>query len=64
MPNPFSRIIPDAEIYLDPNVLDDKPEMAAAVARIFAVWASIEHRLRFLLIEVVGSGARSAIAIL
>ncbi len=25
MPNPFSKIIPDADIYLDTNILDDKP---------------------------------------
>jgi hypothetical protein len=63
MPNPFSRIIPDAELYLDYNILDDKPEMAKAVARIFAVWAAIEHRLRFLLFEVVGSNSGAAVAI-
>jgi hypothetical protein len=56
-------MLPDADLYLDSNVRDDKPEMAAAVARIFAVWASIEHRLDFLLIEIVGSDSSAAIAI-
>ena len=63
MPNPFSRVVRDADIYLATNILDDKPEMAAVVGRIFALWASIEHRLRFLLIEIVGTRAQAAIAI-
>jgi hypothetical protein len=63
MSNPFSRIIRDAEIYLNPNVLDNKPEMALLVVKIFAVWASIEHELRFLLVRVLGTDARPAIAI-
>jgi hypothetical protein len=63
MPNPFSRIVPNAEIYLDPNVLDSKSEMAPLVAKIFALWASIERELKFLLVRVLGADAGPAIAI-
>jgi hypothetical protein len=54
MPHPFSRIIPDAEIYIDPAILDNKPDMAALVVKIFATWASIERELNFLLVRVLG----------
>ncbi|HLW91108.1 MAG TPA: hypothetical protein VKS78_07395 [Roseiarcus sp.] len=63
MPNPFSRVVPDADLYLNHGVLDNKPEMAALICKIFAVWASIEHELEFLLIRITGSDAAPAIAI-
>jgi hypothetical protein len=59
MPNPFSRIVPGAEIYPDWTILDNKPEMALLVTKIFAVWASIERELNFLLVRVLGLGPSS-----
>jgi hypothetical protein len=65
MSNPFSKIVPDAEIYIDHAILDDKPEMAILVARIFATWGLIERELGALLLHTlgVGSTAMPAIAI-
>jgi hypothetical protein len=59
MANPFSSVIQNAEIYLDPGILDNKPEMALLVVKIFAVWASIERELNFLLVRVLGLGPDS-----
>lgn len=59
VPNPFSRIVPGAEIYPDWNIIDNKPEMALLVTKIFAVWASIERELNFLLVRVLGLGPNS-----
>jgi hypothetical protein len=63
MPQPFNLILSDAEIYLDPNVLDDKPEMAKTVAKIFAISASIERELRYVLLSFLGDNMRPTIAI-
>lgn len=63
MPNPFSRIVPNAEIYIDPYILDNKPEMALLIVKIFALWASVERELRFLMVRVLGADAGPAIAI-
>lgn len=59
MPHPFSKIIPDARIYIDHAVLDSKLEMAKSVAKIFATWASIEREFGSLLTFVLGVGATS-----
>src|SRR5450755_3390756 len=62
MPHPFNKIVPDAHIFLDANILDDKPGMAILVTKIFATWAQIEHELSVLLIRVLGANAAPAIA--
>jgi hypothetical protein len=62
MPQPFSRLVPDAHIYLDSNILADKPDLAILVTKIFAGWAKIEHELSFLLVRVLGADAAPAIA--
>ena len=59
----FSLILPNAELYLDPHILDNKPEMAKVVARIFAISASIERELRYLLLAFLGAKAALAIGI-
>ncbi len=62
MPQPFSKIVPDAHVYIDSNVLSDKPDMAVLITKIFALWAQIEHELSFLLVRVLGADAAPAIA--
>jgi hypothetical protein len=62
MPNPFNRVIPDAHIYLDTSILDNKPAMASLVVKIFAVWANIERELSFLLVRLLGADAKPALA--
>jgi hypothetical protein len=52
MPQPFSRIIPDAHIALKSDALADKPDMAILVSEIFAAWAQIEHDLSLLLVRI------------
>jgi hypothetical protein len=63
MPNPISRIVPNAIVDLDTGVLDDKPAMAILVAKIFAVWASIETELSFLMVRILGASPSPAMAI-
>lgn len=62
MPNPISRIVPNATVYVDANILDDKPEVALLVTKIFALWASIECELGFLLVRILGAKASPAMA--
>lgn len=63
MPQPINRIVRDPHVYLDSNVLGDKPELAQIVCQIFAVWAAIEQELNFLFYVVLGADAAPAIAI-
>jgi hypothetical protein len=62
MPQPFSKVVPDAYVYIDSGILKDKPDMAFLVTKIFAIWAQIEHELSFLLVRVLGADAAPAIA--
>src|ERR1700704_773040 len=62
MSQPLNRVIPDALVRHDPNVLDNKPKMAHLVASIFAHWALIEYRLSLLLVRVLGADAAPALA--
>jgi hypothetical protein len=63
MPQPINKMVPNPHVYLDPNVLKDKPDYAILVCQIFAVWASIEQELNFLFFVVLGADAAPAIAI-
>ena len=62
MPQPLSRIKPDAKVKLNARVLDDKPEFAKLVAAIFSHWAATEANLNILLIRVLGAAAKPALA--
>jgi hypothetical protein len=59
---PLSRVKRSAFVRHDPHALDDKPEMAMLVAKIFAHWGLIEHRLSLLLVRVLGADAAPALA--
>jgi hypothetical protein len=63
MPQPINRMVPHPEVYLDTNILADKPDLASLVCQIFAVWARIEQELNFLFFIVLGADAAPAIAI-
>lgn len=62
MPQPLSRVSRNASFRHNPAVLDDKPELARHVSRIFAHWGLIEYRLSLLLVRVLGADAAPAIA--
>jgi hypothetical protein len=62
MPQPFSFILPNAKVTQTEDALEDKPEMAVLVSKIFATWATIEHELSLLLMRVLGADAAPAIA--
>jgi hypothetical protein len=62
MPQPFTFILPEAKVTQTPDVLEDKPEMAILVCKIFATWGMIEHELSLLLMRVLGADAAPAIA--
>jgi hypothetical protein len=62
MPQPLTRIVPRAEVLFNPNVLADKPDMAALVCNIFAIWAKIEFELSLLMVRVLGADAAPALA--
>jgi hypothetical protein len=51
MPQPINRIVSDPEVYLQVDILKDKPELAVLVAEIFSVWARIELELSYLWFE-------------
>jgi hypothetical protein len=63
MPQPINKILPNARVILDTDVLDEKPDLAILVVKIFAVWASIERRLSVLLVHLLGADAVHAHAI-
>ena len=63
MPQPINRIVPNARVILDTDVLDEKPDLAILVVKIFAVWANIERRLSVLLVHLLGADEVHAHAI-
>jgi hypothetical protein len=63
MPHPINRIVPDPHVFLSPNVLEDKPDLALLVCKIFAIWARIEQQLTVLLVRVLGADSAPALAI-
>jgi hypothetical protein len=63
MPQPINKIVPDAHVYLSYDVLQDKPELALLVCKIFAIWARIEQQLTVLLVRVLGADYEPAFAI-
>lgn len=63
MPQPINKIIPESETYITRGALDEMPEMARLVCRIFATWATIEQQLNFLFYLVLGTDSAPAIAI-
>jgi hypothetical protein len=62
MPQPITRLLNDPYILLKPDVLDDKPEMAILVCKIFATWADIEHDLGSMLVRLLGANSKPALA--
>jgi hypothetical protein len=63
MPQPIDRILPEPHVYLRPDVLDDKPDVALIVCKIFAIYARIEQRLSTLMVRVLGAESAPALAI-
>jgi hypothetical protein len=63
MPQPINRIVPNPRVILDTEVLNEKPDLAVLVVRIFAVWAAIERRLGVLLVHLLGADSAHAHAI-
>jgi hypothetical protein len=63
MPQPINKILPKPRVVLDTDVLDEKPDLAVLVVKIFAVWASIERRLSVLLVHLLGADSVHAHAI-
>jgi hypothetical protein len=60
MPQPLSRVRPNASIRLAPDSLDGKPELATLIAYIFAQWATIEAEVGMLLVRILGATAEPA----
>jgi hypothetical protein len=63
MPQPINKILPNPRVILDTDALVEKPELAALVVKIFAVWANIERRLSVLLVHLLGADQVHAQAI-
>jgi hypothetical protein len=63
MPQPINKILPNPHVILDTDVLEDKPELAILVVKIFAVWANLERRLSVLLVHLLGADEVHAHAI-
>jgi hypothetical protein len=54
MPQPFSKLVTDPHIYMEPDILKDKPDLAILVTQIFAVWARIEYLQKLLFVQILG----------
>lgn len=63
MPQPFSRIVPNANIRLCTDALITLPDMAVLVTEIFAIWTHIEQEMSHLLVVVLGANESPAMAI-
>jgi hypothetical protein len=63
MPQPLSRVVPNATVSLTPDALSDKPDMAIVVTQIFAMWAHLELALALILIRLIGGDQEVALAI-
>ena len=63
MPQPINKILPNPRVILDTDALNGKPDLAALVVKIFAVWANIERRLSTLLVHLLGTDEVHAHAI-
>jgi hypothetical protein len=63
MPQPIDKIIPDPHVYLTYELLQDKPDLALLVCKVFAIWARIEQQLTVLLVRVLGADYEPALAI-
>lgn len=57
MPQPITSLVAAPHIVIDSKVLCDKPQMAALVTQIFALWALLERELGVLLIRLLGAEA-------
>jgi hypothetical protein len=62
MPQPINRIVPNARVILDTDVLSEKPDIAVLVVRVFAIWAAIERHLNVLLVRLLGADSVPALA--
>jgi hypothetical protein len=63
MPQPINKVVPDPRVILDTDALEEKPDLAILVVKIFAVWANIERRLGVLLVHLLGADQVHAHAI-
>ena len=63
MPQPLSRVKPNATVRQRPAILDHlPPHYAQLVAAIFSFWSLIEYRLSLLLVRILGADAEPALA--
>ncbi len=54
MPQPLSKISPDAQFQLTTTALVDRPDLANLVTQIFALWAVVEQEFQTLFSRIVG----------
>ena len=54
MPQPLSRVSPDAQFSLSTDALIDRPDLANPVTQIFALWAVVEQEFQILFSRIVG----------
>ena len=62
MPQPLSKVCPNATVSLHLDHSTNKPELAILVTGIFARWAWIEQSISGLLLHILGAEAKPALA--
>jgi hypothetical protein len=63
MPQPLSRVLPKCtNIQFDADALQKYPQLATQIAVSIARWSTIEHRVGWLLIKMLGADAKPAYA--
>lgn len=62
MPQPLSRVRPNAKVELSISCLRDKPDLARLVCDIIALAARVEFEFKLLIVKILGADAKPAIA--
>lgn len=62
MPNPLTKVLPDASLRIYSNALKERPELAALIMQVIGIWSSIDTWLARVLCGLLKSDFRQVIA--
>lgn len=63
MPRPLSTLRPGVKWSTSINAIDEVPDLAPDICKLFAAWANVEHQLEMLFVEITGGSSRSVLAV-
>ncbi|MFC5066863.1 hypothetical protein [Flaviflagellibacter deserti] len=61
MPNPLSRMRPNANLVISADVLNDRPQLAALMLACISAWAHLESYLIGAVVDWIGEDAEEAV---